>query len=85
MVKSKFSVFYFCSCLVGFTGKNCQNRSQLTSTSIKPQIIADEYCDLYRPCQNGGTCVNGNYSDRDNLFHCLCQQGFNGKKCESNI
>jgi hypothetical protein len=45
-------------------------------------MVADEYCDLFRPCENGATCINGNYSDPNNLFFCVCAQGFSGKRCE---
>lgn len=46
------------------------------------RLHGDEYCDLFMPCRNGGTCVNGNYVN-GNLFSCICPQGFYGKTCEA--
>ncbi len=37
-------------------------------------------CDLLKPCQNNGTCVNNNTVLRG--YTCLCLLNFNGTECQ---
>lgn len=36
------------------------------------------YCGTYRPCKNGGTCMN----TEPDVYHCACPDGYSGKNCE---
>lgn len=80
---------FYCACPLGFSGTRCDLEECNTSpptTTYSPSTtvqtpIADSYCDIFRPCQNGGTCF-ANPFDPHNLFYCLCPQGLFGQKCE---
>ena len=38
------------------------------------------------PCLNGGKCVDlGDIKHGDHYYKCVCQPGFTGKNCETNI
>ena len=37
-------------------------------------------CDLFKPCQNNGTCINTNTTSTG--YICTCPHGFDGEKCE---
>ncbi|GAB6021754.1 Delta-like protein 4 [Chamberlinius hualienensis] len=49
-------------------------------------LLCDEaltYCDLQRPCKNGGTCIS---RAKDNGHYiCVCKLGFSGKDCEVKV
>lgn len=34
-------------------------------------------CDMFKPCQNNGTCINSNGS-----YNCDCTEGWKGKDCD---
>lgn len=63
---------YLCKCTEGFTGKFCE-------------INIDE-CQLYKPCQNGGTCRDG-----INDYTCICPYPnlqnlyFGDKNCSTEL
>ena len=49
--------------------------------SPTPQIICQEVKGCSKaPCQNGGTCVDG-----DSGYTCICRNGFTGIECEVTI
>ncbi|RUS88672.1 hypothetical protein EGW08_003567, partial [Elysia chlorotica] len=53
-----------CACSHGWTGPLCD--------------IEKEFCDLYQPCQNGGSCTHlGQHN-----YACACSTGYNGTHCE---
>ena len=54
-----------CNCTSGFSGKGCENNIDECASS---------------PCQNGGTCTDGN-----NSYTCACNTGFGGNQCERSI
>jgi hypothetical protein len=55
-----------CQCLPGFAGTYCDTIVILACSST--------------PCQNGGTCIEGNES-----FTCQCVPGYSGYVCETEI
>ncbi|KAF6351119.1 delta like non-canonical Notch ligand 1 [Rhinolophus ferrumequinum] len=58
---------YECSCIPGFSGKDCQKKDG-------PCVINGS------PCQHGGTCVDD--EGRASHASCLCPPGFSGNFCE---
>ncbi|XP_014347224.1 protein delta homolog 1 isoform X4 [Latimeria chalumnae] len=58
---------YICVCAQGYTGKNCHQKKGPCYTSGSP-------------CQNGGTCVDGN--GFAHYTSCMCPPGFTGDFCE---
>ncbi|XP_030876684.1 protein delta homolog 1 [Leptonychotes weddellii] len=58
---------YECSCVPGFSGKDCQKKDG-------PCVINGS------PCQHGGTCVDD--EGRASHASCLCPPGFSGNFCE---
>uniref|UniRef100_A0A5F9DKA7 Protein delta homolog 1 n=1 Tax=Oryctolagus cuniculus TaxID=9986 RepID=A0A5F9DKA7_RABIT len=58
---------YECSCVAGFSGKQCQHKAG-------PCVINGS------PCQHGGTCVDD--EGRASHASCLCPPGFSGNFCE---
>lgn len=44
--------------------------------------FSNTYCDLYKPCQNDGTCNNNDTHDR--RYTCLCPPGFSGDLCQND-
>ncbi|XP_062376385.1 protein eyes shut homolog [Sardina pilchardus] len=62
---------YSCQCVAPFKGLNCE---------FLP-------CEASNPCENGAECVAAP-QDRERFplgFQCLCQPGFAGPRCESNV
>ncbi|CAM4846598.1 unnamed protein product, partial [Rotaria magnacalcarata] len=55
------------------------NFAGLTATGINCNT-SNSSCDLLKPCQNHGTCIN-TQTDND-CYVCLCATGFNGTHCE---
>ncbi|KAI3383429.1 hypothetical protein SNEBB_005763 [Seison nebaliae] len=68
---------YMCICLDGFSGKNCNNKLN--------------YCSRYKPCVNGGTCIDEFSASGMNLntiidkYRCVCSGGWTGKNCNEDI
>ncbi|XP_061164290.1 neurogenic locus protein delta-like [Saccostrea echinata] len=56
-----------CICRSGWGGRYCD--------------IDQHYCTNYRPCKNGGTCLN---NARKN-FTCVCSTGYTGRTCENEV
>ena len=54
-----------CNCTSGFSGKRCENNIDECASS---------------PCQNGGTCTDGN-----NSYTCVCNTSFSGNQCETGM
>lgn len=54
------------------------------------QGFSGKRCKVTRPCSlgiclNGGTCVDGPYTNSKYGFACVCQQGFDGIACEKRL
>lgn len=64
---SNFVGGFSCDCKQGFFGELCQ-------------YDFSSYCELKKPCQNGGNC-----SDNATAFSCSCPEGYNGTLCENDI
>ncbi|XP_074658683.1 uncharacterized protein LOC141911596 [Tubulanus polymorphus] len=60
---------YKCKCKTGFSGSQCQTKTETN------------YCDR-KPCRNGGTCYN---LVNSRTFKCKCQTGFTGGQCQNKI
>ena len=82
---------YICTCVVGYTGKNCSlgkkilsaEKLQTVRNSIIIQIfnlknhLVQEIDDCaQRPCQNEATCM-----DSVDDYSCTCVAGYSGKNC----
>ncbi|CAH8444816.1 unnamed protein product [Schistosoma turkestanicum] len=71
---------YTCHCLPGWTGLHCENR-------IRPCAANSSLC------LNNATCLDLVTTNEDiemnnvsnDLFQCLCPEGFHGKLCETKI
>ncbi|CAF1577516.1 unnamed protein product, partial [Adineta ricciae] len=55
---------------------SCLNQNQIGSNCNHSSAP----CDILVPCQNNGTCINGNKTI--NEYSCVCLSGFNGTQCE---
>ncbi|CAF1419466.1 unnamed protein product [Adineta ricciae] len=55
---------------------SCLNQNQIGSNCNHSSAP----CDILMPCQNSGTCINGNKTVND--YSCVCLSGFNGTQCE---
>ncbi|KAE8746236.1 hypothetical protein FOCC_FOCC007108 [Frankliniella occidentalis] len=46
------------------------------------QCVNENECEEWKPCMNGGTCID--YDD-DRRYECLCSRGFTGLDCELEL
>ena len=83
---------YHCICNRGYEGRDCMiNTDDCASckfirlyvwlalkSKVDRRLIFLVW--LPAPCQNGGTCL-----DEVGMYTCLCQDGFTGKHCETDI
>lgn len=70
---------YFCACLNGFKGDQCEvdiSKESKSLTITKNTNASTQLCSQ-SICQNGGSC----YAN-ETMFYCECQEGFEGKNCE---
>lgn len=56
-------------CKQGFSGKRCEVK-RACSIGL---------------CLNGGTCVDGSYTNSRYGFACICSQGYDGMICEEHL
>ena len=56
---------FTCRCVPGFTGTECETDVAECSST---------------PCQNEGTCTDGN-----NSYRCDCKPGYTGAACETDV
>ena len=76
---------YICSCVPGYTGRNCSTGKSMTIKIFKTKMNSLTlflYVDIndcaLNPCQNGGTCV-----DKVNNYTCSCVPGYTGRNCST--
>ena len=77
-------ILYFCNCISGFGGKNCNEiitsctttTSTSTSGSCLNQTFTSSSCSQSKKCQNGGTC-------NTTISQCVCGFGYSGNFCEN--
>ena len=62
-----------------FIPPSCPNRNQM---GIHCNISAMP-CNILKPCQNNGTCIDNNTISHG--YTCSCPSGFNGTNCEIDI
>ena len=71
---------YACVCLEGFKGNKCEVN---TSKQVKSEVVTKNTDSISKPlcsqnlCQNGATCY-----ENENIYYCICTNGFEGKNCE---
>ena len=71
---------YFCVCLEGFKGNECEidvsNQSKSAVVTKNTDSRSGAFCskDI---CQNNGTCY-----ENENMYYCKCMIGFEGVHCE---
>lgn len=73
-----------CCCNPGYQGEKCEikiNACDFMSKNLREESMLDAKLDT-DVCKNGGQCI-----DLDNEFNykCMCQPGFTGRNCETEI
>ncbi|XP_077966187.1 uncharacterized protein LOC120340754 isoform X2 [Styela clava] len=71
-----------CSCKSPWSGKTCDKKEESVPTpkpTPKPKPEKKKYC-VPNPCRNGGSCT-----EKKEDFECKCDDGWEGKTCESKV
>ena len=73
-----YDVFYFLaeSSPLFFVSPSCPSQYQ---TGLDCNI-SSTLCDVTKPCQNNGSCINNNSIPRG--YTCTCPRGFDGTECQ---